>query len=87
MTDDQRKLTYLRDNVEQLQEKSNSLQGLLSTVQQASEAEAAEIFRRIRQPGTDVQLVAEEIQAGQLLYGVARPAERKISCFALDKCC
>jgi hypothetical protein len=72
MTDDQRKLTYLRDNVEQLQTKAESLQQLLLTVQNSSEAEAAEIFRRIRQPGTNVQFVAEQVQAGQSLYGVGR---------------
>lgn len=69
MTDDQRKLTYLRDNVEQLQDKVNSLEGLLNTVQTANEEEALEILRRIRL-GSDVQVVAEQIHAGRLLSGV-----------------
>lgn len=69
MTDDQRKLTYLRDNVEQLQEKSSSLESLLHTVQSATEPEAAEIFRRVRRGG-DLQTLAEQVQAGQLLSGV-----------------
>jgi len=72
MTDDQRKLTYLRDRVEQLSNKSEALTSLLNTVQTSSEAEAAEIFRRIRQPGTDIQYVAEQIQAGQQLFGIGR---------------
>ncbi|KAB8337010.1 hypothetical protein FH972_021314 [Carpinus fangiana] len=71
MTDDQRKLTYLRDNVEHLQEKSSVLEGLLFTVQTANEEEAVEIFRRLRS-GTDVQHVAEQVQAGRLLSGVGR---------------
>ena len=69
MTDEQRKLTYLRDNVEQLQEKSKNLEGLLLAVQSSSEEEAVEIFRRLRS-GTDVRLVAEQVQAGQVLSGV-----------------
>lgn len=71
MTDDQRKLTYLRDNVEQLQEKSSTMESLLHTIQAANEEEASEIYRRLRS-GTDVQIVADQIQAGRLLSGVGR---------------
>ena len=71
MTDDQRKLTYLRDNVEQLRERSNSLQSLLHTIQAANDQEAAEIYRRIRS-GTDIHLVAEQVQAGKMLSVVGR---------------
>jgi len=79
MTDDQRKLTFLRDNVEKLQGTAASLQQLLSTVQNASEAEAAEIFRRLRQPGVEPEHVAEQIAAGQLLFDVGRrESERKL---------
>jgi len=74
MTDDQRKLTYLRDNVEQLQEKSSALESLLHTIQHASEDEASEVFRRLRS-GTDVQMVADQVQAGRLLSGVRRVSE------------
>ena len=82
MTDDQRKLTFLRDNVEKLQGTAASLQQLLSTVQHASEAEAAEIFRRLRQPGVEPELVAEQIAAGQLLFDVGRrESERKLLIF------
>lgn len=69
MTDDQRKLTYLRDSVEQLQTDKSLLEQLLSTIQTASNEEAAEIFRRLR-AGGELQPVAEEIQAGKLLSGV-----------------
>ena len=69
MTDDQRKLTRLRDNVEQLQEKSVVLEALLHTVQTASNEESAEVFRRLRS-GTDLHVVAEQVQAGRLLSGV-----------------
>lgn len=74
MTDDQRKLTYLRDNVEQLQEKSSALESLLHTIQNANEDEASEVFRRLRS-GTDVQMVADQVQAGRLLSGVRRVSE------------
>ncbi|KAI9729058.1 MAG: hypothetical protein M1828_000143 [Chrysothrix sp. TS-e1954] len=69
MTDDQRKLTRLRDNVEQLQEKSVVLEALLHTVQSANAEESAEVFRRLRS-GTDLHVVAEQVQAGRLLSGV-----------------
>jgi len=63
-----------------LNSKSEALTSLLVTVQSSSEAEAAEIFRRIRQPGTDIQYVAEQIQAGQQLFGIGRrPSGRKYS--------
>lgn len=74
MTDDQRKLTYLRDNVEQLQEKSSALESLLHTIQHANEDEASEVFRRLRS-GTDIQMVADQVQAGRLLSGVRRVSE------------
>ena len=69
MTDDQRKLTYLRDSVEQLQTDKSLLEQLLNTIQTASNEESAEVYRRLRSGG-DLQLVAEEIQAGRLLSGV-----------------
>lgn len=69
MTDDQRKLTYLRDSVDQLQTDKSLLEQLLSTIQTASNEEAAEIFRRLRSGG-ELQPVAEEIQAGKLLSNV-----------------
>ena len=74
MTDEQRKLTYLRENVEQLQEKSSSLESLFHNIQSSNEQEAAEIFRRIR-VGGDVQTLAEQVQAGRLLSGVGNVAQ------------
>ena len=76
MTDDQRKLTYLRDSVEQLQVDKSLLEQLLSTIQQASNEEAAEVFRRLRSGG-DLQGTAEEIQAGKLLSGVGGPGSHR----------
>lgn len=73
MTDDQRKLTYLRDNVEQLQEKSSSLETLFHTVQTANDEEAAEVFRRLRS-GLDINAVAEQVNYGRLLSGVRKPS-------------
>ena len=69
MTDDQRRLTHLRDNVEQLQEKSSSLEGLLAALQNANDQEAIEIYRRIRHGG-DLHTLAAQVQAGRLLSGV-----------------
>lgn len=69
MTDDQRKLTHLRENVEHLQDKSNSLEGLLHTIQHTNEEEASEVFRRLRS-GQDVQDIADHVQASHVLSGV-----------------
>lgn len=73
MTDDQRKLTFLRGEVEQLEEKTGVLEGLLSTIQTASNEEAAEVFRRIRFGG-DLHAVANDVNAGRLLSGVGGAA-------------
>ncbi|KAK5201702.1 hypothetical protein LTR16_001762 [Cryomyces antarcticus] len=69
MTDEQRRLTFLRDNVEHLEEEKNTLESLLYTVQTASEEDAAEIFRRLRSGG-DVTAVAQQVLAGRLLSEV-----------------
>ena len=69
MTDDQRKLTFLRGEVESLEEKTGVLEGLLSTIQAASNEEAAEVFRRLRFGG-DLHEVANDVNAGRLLSGV-----------------
>lgn len=69
MTDDQRRLTHLRDNVEQLQEKSSSLEALLAALQAANDHEAMEIYRRIRHGG-DLHTLAAQVQAGRLLSGM-----------------
>lgn len=70
MTDDQRKLTHLRENVEHLQEKTDSLESLLHTVQTASEEEATEVYRRLRS-GQSLRVVADQVQASHLLSGVS----------------
>ena len=69
MTDQERRLTYLRDNVEHLAEEKAVLESLIATLQSSSETDAAEIMRRLR-AGTDVQTLAQQVHAVQLLAGV-----------------
>lgn len=76
MTDDQRKLTHLRENVEQLQDKSNSLEGLLHTIQGSNEEEASEVYKRLRS-GQNLQSIAEHVQASHVLSGVGTVARGK----------
>ncbi|TKA73117.1 hypothetical protein B0A49_03413 [Cryomyces minteri] len=64
-----RRLTFLRDNVEHLEEEKNTLESLLYTIQTANEDDAAEIFRRLRS-GVDVAAVAQQVHAGRLLSEV-----------------
>jgi hypothetical protein len=72
MNEEQRRLTYLRENVEQLHEEKNSLENLIQNLRVSSEEEAFEILRRLRH-GTDAQTLSQSIQAGRTLAGVSRP--------------
>jgi len=71
MTDDQRRLTFLRDNVEHLAVEKGTLESLICTLQTASEEDAGEVLRRLRL-GTDVYSVAQQVHAGRLLTDVSR---------------
>jgi hypothetical protein len=59
MTDDQRRLTFLRDNVEHLAEEKSALESLLSRIQTGSEQDVLEIRRRL-QAGEDMHILASE---------------------------
>lgn len=72
MNEEQRRLTYLRENVEQLHEEKNSLENLIHNLRVSSEEEAVEILRRLRH-GTDPQTLSQSIQVGRTLAGVSRP--------------
>lgn len=69
MTDDQRRLTYLRDNVEQLAEEKNNLEALVSVIKSANDADVAEVVRRLREQG-DIRGIAQHVQAGRVLNEV-----------------
>ena len=72
MNEEQRRLTYLRENVEQLHEEKTSLEALIHNLRTSSEEEAIEILRRVRS-GTDPQVLSQNIQAGRTLAQVSRP--------------
>lgn len=63
MTDDQRRLTFLRDNVESLAEEKALMDNLISALQSSPDHEADQILRRLRSPGADASLIAREIQS------------------------
>ncbi|KAF2435240.1 hypothetical protein EJ08DRAFT_581095 [Tothia fuscella] len=66
MNEEQRRLTYLRENVEQLSDQKSSLESLIQNLRVGTEEEAMEILRRLR-GGTDPQSLAEHVQAGRYL--------------------
>lgn len=69
MTDEQRRLTFLRDNVEHLAEEKGTLESLIWTLQTASDEDAGEVMRRLR-TGADVYSLAQQVHAGRLLADV-----------------
>lgn len=66
MTDEQRRLTYLRENVEHLEREKSELESLLLTLQRASESDVAEVMRALRM-GNDLHTIARDVHAGRLL--------------------
>jgi hypothetical protein len=69
MNEEQRRLTYLRENVESLAEEKNHLESILWRLRNSTEDEALEILRRIRS-GVDPQSLVQQIQAGRSLTQV-----------------
>lgn len=68
MTDEQRRLTFLRENVEQLEEEKTSLERVLYFLQKVDENSAFETLRRLR-AGSDVYEIAKEINLRSGSYG------------------
>ena len=68
MTDEQRRLTFLRENVEQLEEEKTSLERVLFFLQKVDENSAFEILRRIR-AGSGIYEIAKEINSRSVYYG------------------
>ncbi|KAF1980896.1 hypothetical protein K402DRAFT_425854 [Aulographum hederae CBS 113979] len=69
MSEDQRRLTFVRDNVEQLAEEKTHLESLIATIQTSNETDATEIWRRLRS-GTDAPILAQQVHAGRILADV-----------------
>lgn len=64
MTDEQRRLTFLRDNVEQLVEEKSALESLIWSLQTGSPENALEMRRRLR-AGEDIAVLAHETHAAR----------------------
>lgn len=66
MTDEQRSLTFLRDNLELLEHEKSELESLLLTLQRASEDDVSEVMRILR-TGNDLHTIARHGHAGRFL--------------------
>ncbi|KAH7065638.1 hypothetical protein B0J12DRAFT_641150 [Macrophomina phaseolina] len=66
MTDEQRRLTFLRENVEHLEREKRELESLLLTLQRSAEDNAAEVMRILR-TSNDLQAIARHAHTGRLL--------------------
>ncbi|TLD39586.1 hypothetical protein E2P81_ATG00573 [Venturia nashicola] len=69
MSEEQRRLTYLRENVEHLAEEKQTLQSLIHNLRIGTEEDSMEILRRLRS-GTDPHILAQHVQAGRSLAQV-----------------
>jgi hypothetical protein len=69
MSEDQRRLTYLRENVDALHEEKSNLEQVLWHLRNSTEDESFEILRRIR-GGADAQSLVQQIQASRSLTQV-----------------
>lgn len=85
MTDEQRKLTYLRDHSEQLQRKLNALEALLHALQNGPDEEAHELFRRLKD-GESPYLLADYAQSGGLQSDASQQGPPSTSSFT-RACC
>jgi ATPase subunit of ABC transporter with duplicated ATPase domains len=64
MTDEQRRLTFLRDNVEHLEEEKGALENLAYTLQNGTEEQVTEILNRLRSH-EDIHQVAQSLSGGR----------------------
>lgn len=65
MTEEQRRLTFLRENIDQLEEAKGAQETLLFALQRGSEVDSHEILRRLRS-GVDVHTLSQEVHTGRL---------------------
>lgn len=84
MTDEQRRLTYLRDNVETLAEGKSALESLLWTLQTASEEQVTEIVQRLRS-GEDFHAIAQQVHGSRRL-SETRPGEGSTASIPMSGC-
>ncbi|KAF2405322.1 hypothetical protein EJ06DRAFT_525848 [Trichodelitschia bisporula] len=69
MSEEHRRLTFLRENVEHLAVEKNTLESLISSLRSDSVEEALEVLRRLRS-GAEPYVLAQQIQASQSLAQV-----------------
>lgn len=69
MSEEQRRLTYLRENVEHLAEEKSTLESLIWNLRIGTEEDSIEILRRLR-GGTDPHTLSQHVQAGRSLAQV-----------------
>jgi hypothetical protein len=69
MNEEQRRLTFLRENVETLAEEKNFLEAFLWHLKTSNEDESSEILRRLR-AGADPQSLLQQVQASRSLTQV-----------------
>jgi hypothetical protein len=69
MNEEQRRLTFLRENVESLAEEKSTLESFLWHLKSSTENESLEILRRFR-GGADPQSLVQQIQASRSLAQV-----------------
>jgi hypothetical protein len=74
MNEEQRRLTFLRENVESLAEEKNTLESFLWHLRSSNEHESLEILRRLRS-GSDPQTLVQQIQASRSLTQVKGDTE------------
>ncbi|KAF2842734.1 hypothetical protein M501DRAFT_924143 [Patellaria atrata CBS 101060] len=70
MTDEQRSLTYLREDSNRLVQDKNILETLIDVLQHESEEESNEVLRRLRNQDADMYHVAQQVIAGRALSNV-----------------
>jgi hypothetical protein len=73
MNEEQRRLTFLRENIESLEGDKHALEAVLWNLKNSSEGESIEILRRIR-AGADPQSLAQQLQASRSLAQVKGPS-------------
>jgi hypothetical protein len=82
MNEEQRRLTFLRENVESLSGEKSALEQVIWNLKNSTEEEALEILRRIRD-GADPHSLVQQIQASRLLAqvkGDTPPSSSSLAC-------
>ncbi|KAF2810451.1 uncharacterized protein BDZ99DRAFT_312358 [Mytilinidion resinicola] len=83
MTDEQRRLTFLRDNVEHLEEEKSALETLANALKTSSEDEVTKIINQLRN-SPDVHIVAQSLRGRRSFSVSERPEGSVISNAAIS---